>query len=53
VKPDEPSLVIHVPKAVSKIKEVPSVISLINLPESTGKVNFVLLGGDRLYTEVN
>jgi hypothetical protein len=51
VKPDEPSLVIHVPKAVSKIKEVPSAISLINLPESTDYVSFAHLWGDRLYTE--
>jgi hypothetical protein len=38
---------------VSEIRELPSAISLINLPESTGTVWFVYLWGDRLYTEAD
>jgi hypothetical protein len=38
---------------VSKIKELPSGISLIDLPETPYYVSFLYLWGDRLYTEVD
>jgi hypothetical protein len=49
----EASLENYVPQGISKIKEIPCVISLIKLPDGKDHVAFVYLWGDKLYTEAN
>jgi hypothetical protein len=39
--------------ALNHLKELPSTISQIDLPESVNRVSFVYLSGDILYTEAD
>lgn len=43
----------HFPEAFSEIKELPCGFYFKDLPESTDKVSFVHLWGDRFYTETD